>query len=176
MPSAVVASGAAVGPFVAIGPGVQIGEGARIASHVSIAEGARIGPHCLLHAGARIGRNVRIGARFIAHSGCVIGADGFSFVTPEKSKAEAVRETLGDASEAKSQPWLAEISWVGFRYVAHLMPVMPWCFEQTPDHPVRHSPCFGQDSAAVFEKELGISADEYAELVALGVTGTERRT
>ena len=102
-PGAEIGVGAAIGPFVAIGRGVSIGPNARIASHVSIAEGARIGASALIHAGARIGRNVTIGDNFIAQPGAVIGADGFSFVTPEKSRAEAARETMGDAGEAKAQ-------------------------------------------------------------------------
>nr|MDJ0827898.1 UDP-3-O-(3-hydroxymyristoyl)glucosamine N-acyltransferase [Rhodobacter sp.] len=52
-----------------------------------------------------LGRNVQIGDGFIAQPGAVIGADGFSFVTPEKSRAEAARETLGDASAAAAQSW-----------------------------------------------------------------------
>jgi UDP-3-O-[3-hydroxymyristoyl] glucosamine N-acyltransferase len=35
----------------------------------------------------------------------VIGADGFSFVTPEKSGVEQVRETLGARAEIKAQSW-----------------------------------------------------------------------
>ena len=104
-PSAKIGADAAIGPFVVIGEDVQIGSGARIASHVSVAEGATIGVDALLHSGARIGRNVAIGDRVILHPGCVIGADGFSFVTPEKSRAEAARETMGDASDAKAQSW-----------------------------------------------------------------------
>ncbi len=64
-----------------------------------------IGADALIHSGARIGRAVRIGARFIAQPGAVIGADGFSFVTPEKSRAEAARETMGDAGDAQAQSW-----------------------------------------------------------------------
>ncbi len=101
--SATIGPGAAIGPFVHIGAGVTIGANARIASHVSVAEGARLGDDLLLHQGARIMRNVTIGDRFIAHPGAVIGADGFSFVTPEKSRAEAARETMGDASAAETQ-------------------------------------------------------------------------
>lgn len=104
-PTAIIGEGAAIGPFVVIGRDVQIGPQARIDSHVSVAEGAKIGAQVLLHAGARIGRNVRIGDRFIAHPSAVIGADGFSFVTPEKSRAEAARENMGDAGDAKAQSW-----------------------------------------------------------------------
>ena len=107
IPSAKLGKDVALGPYVVIGAGAVIGARSRIDAHVSIAAGAEIGEDALILAGARIGRNVRIGARFMAHSGVVIGADGFSFVTPEKSSVEAVRETLGDAGEAgQGQAWL----------------------------------------------------------------------
>jgi UDP-3-O-[3-hydroxymyristoyl] glucosamine N-acyltransferase len=104
-PTAVLGAGAAVGPFVVIGAGVVIGPDARIASHVSIAEGARIGSGALILQGARIGARVTIGDRFICQPGAVIGADGFSFVTPEKSGVEEIRETLGSRAEIKGQSW-----------------------------------------------------------------------
>lgn len=104
-PSAVLGEGAAVGPFVTIGAGVRIGPGARIASHVSIAEGATIGGDALILQGARIGARVSIGDRFICQPGAVIGADGFSFVTPEKSGVEEIRETLGSRAEIRDQSW-----------------------------------------------------------------------
>ncbi len=104
-PSASLGAGAAVGPFVVIGRGVRIGPGARIASHVSIAEGARIGRDALILQGARIGARVTIGDRFICQPGAVIGADGFSFVTPEKSGVEEIRETLGSRAEIRDQSW-----------------------------------------------------------------------
>ncbi len=103
--SAEIAAGAAIGPLVVVGAGAKIGANTRIAAHASIAEGAVIGDNALIHSGARIGRNVRIGRDFIAHPGAVIGADGFSFVTPERSRAEAARETMGDASTAEAQSW-----------------------------------------------------------------------
>lgn len=103
-PSAEIGIGAAIGPFVVIGPRVRIGKGARIAPHVSVAEDAVIGEDALLNAGARIGARVRIGDRFIAQPGAVVGADGMSFVTPEKSTVEKVREGLGQV-EAAQQSW-----------------------------------------------------------------------
>jgi UDP-3-O-[3-hydroxymyristoyl] glucosamine N-acyltransferase len=95
-----------IGPFVHVGSGAVIGAGSRLMSHVTVAAGSVIGPGALLHAGVRIGRNVRIGARFVAHQNAVVGGDGFSFVTPEKSGIEAVRETLGDRADTKAQAWL----------------------------------------------------------------------
>lgn len=104
-PSARIGEGAAVGPFVTIGAGVIIGPGARIASHVSIAADARIGRDALILQGARIGARVTIGDRFICQPGAVIGADGFSFVTPEKSGVEEIRETLGTRDDFRAQSW-----------------------------------------------------------------------
>lgn len=104
-PSAQIGDGAAIGPFVTIGRGAVIGPRARIAAHASIAEGARIGADALILQGVRIGARVVIGNRFIAQPGAVIGADGFSFVTPEKSGVEEIRETLGERSEIRAQAW-----------------------------------------------------------------------
>lgn len=103
--SAEIGAGAAIGPFVTIGRGVTIGPNARIAAHVSIAEGARIGAEALILQGARIGARVTIGDRFICQPGAVIGSDGFSFVTPEKSGVEEIRETLGSRAEIRDQSW-----------------------------------------------------------------------
>lgn len=104
-PSAEIGADAAIGPFVTIGAGVTLGAGARVASHVSIAEGATIGRDALILQGARIGARVTIGDRFICQPGAVIGADGFSFVTPEKSGVEEIRETLGQRDAIRAQAW-----------------------------------------------------------------------
>lgn len=104
-PTARIAPGAAIGPFVVVGARAVIGENARIAAHASVAEEACIGAQALLLHGVRIGARVRIGDRFIAQPGAVVGADGFSFVTPEKSAVENVRESLGDQGDAGQQSW-----------------------------------------------------------------------
>lgn len=110
-PTVQIGAGAAIGPFVTIGAGAVIGPRVRIVSHVSIAEGARIGADALLMPGTRIGPKVKIGDRFIAQPGVVIGADGFSYVTDEKSGVERVREAVGTAQATegaeggKSQTW-----------------------------------------------------------------------
>lgn len=104
-PSAKIGAHSAIGPFVVIGRGARIGARARIASHVTIAEEAQIGDDALIHAGTRIGACVRIGHRFIAQPGGVVGADGFSFVTPEKSRVEEARASLGKGTEAVNASW-----------------------------------------------------------------------
>ncbi len=104
-PSAELPGDAAIGPFAVIGARVRIGPGARIAAHVSIGADTVIGEGALIHAGARIAHGVSIGARVIVHSGAVIGGDGFSFVTPEKSGVEEIRETLGERQQIREQHW-----------------------------------------------------------------------
>ena len=104
-PSAQIGEGAAIGPFVVIGRGVVIGPGARIAAHACISEDVKIGSQALVLQGVKIGARVVVGDRFIAQPGAVIGADGFSFVTPEKSGVEEIRETLGTRETIKEQSW-----------------------------------------------------------------------
>ncbi len=106
-PTAQIGAEAAIGPFVVIGAGARIGARARIASHCSIGAGALIGDDVLLHEGVRVCHHVRIGHRFIAQPGAVLGGDGFSFVTPQPSQAEAARASLGTAQDAATkQSWL----------------------------------------------------------------------
>lgn len=104
-PTAQIGEGAAIGPFVVIGRGAVLGARARIAAHVSVAEGARIGDDALILQGARIGARVVIGDRFICQPGAVVGSDGFSFVTAEKSGVEEIRSTLGQRAEIRAQTW-----------------------------------------------------------------------
>jgi UDP-3-O-[3-hydroxymyristoyl] glucosamine N-acyltransferase len=104
-PTASLGGDVAVGPFAVVGAGAVIATGSVIGAHVFVGQGARIGQGALLHPGVRIGHGVTIGDRFIAHFGATVGADGFSFVTPEPSAAEMARETLGDQGEARAQSY-----------------------------------------------------------------------
>jgi UDP-3-O-[3-hydroxymyristoyl] glucosamine N-acyltransferase len=104
-PTAQIGDGAAIGPFVVIGRDAKIGARARIASHASVGAEAKIGDDAVIHSGVRIGAGVRIGDRFIGLQNCVVGGDGFAFVTPEKSNVEQARETLGSALETVDQRW-----------------------------------------------------------------------
>ncbi|WP_343115532.1 UDP-3-O-(3-hydroxymyristoyl)glucosamine N-acyltransferase [Ostreiculturibacter nitratireducens] len=104
-PSAEIGEKASIGPLSVIGKGARIGRHARIAAQVFIGADAVIGDDALILAGARIMQRVTIGDRFVCQPGAVIGADGFSFVTPEKSGVEEARETLGRRGEIKQQNW-----------------------------------------------------------------------
>ncbi|WP_113912806.1 UDP-3-O-(3-hydroxymyristoyl)glucosamine N-acyltransferase [Roseovarius dicentrarchi] len=104
--SAVLGAGVHVGPLAVIGPRAQIGAGCRIGPQAFIGADAVIGENGLIREGVRIAARVRIGARVILNPGAVLGGDGFSFVTPEKSGVESVRETLGDQGGAAAQSYV----------------------------------------------------------------------
>lgn len=92
-----------VHPTAVIGEGAEIDPGAHVAAFVSVGAGARIGCGSVIMEGACIGANAEIGAdariyprvvvyhgcvlgdRVIAHSGAVIGADGFG-IAPEAGR------------------------------------------------------------------------------------------
>lgn len=99
--SAKLGEGTVVGPFAVIGREVTVGENSRIHGQVTVEEGAQIGSNALLLSGVRIGRRVKIGDDFSAHPNAVIGADGFSYVTPQAGAIEEVRAS-GALSEGHS--------------------------------------------------------------------------
>ncbi|SLN39531.1 UDP-3-O-acylglucosamine N-acyltransferase [Aquimixticola soesokkakensis] len=106
-PTAELGADVALGPFVCVGAGAKIGARSRIGANVSIGAGVVIGEGAVIHAGVVLNAHVTIGARFIAQPNAVVGGDGFSFVTAEKSNMEEARETLGTASvDHGAQDWL----------------------------------------------------------------------
>ncbi|MBK0328428.1 UDP-3-O-(3-hydroxymyristoyl)glucosamine N-acyltransferase [Rhodobacteraceae bacterium F11138] len=105
-PSARLGDNVAVGPLAVIGAGARIGAGTTIGPQCHVGADVHIGCDGLLREMVSIGARAVIGDRFIAQPGARIGADGFSFVTPEVSGAENVRKTLGDQGDAKAQSWV----------------------------------------------------------------------
>lgn len=111
-PSAIIDTTARLGADVSIGPLSIVG------ANACIGAGSVIGPHCVIGADVSIGKNaflremvsigarVEIGDNFISQPGARIGADGFSFVTPEVSGVENARKTMGDQGEVSSQSWI----------------------------------------------------------------------
>lgn len=94
-PSAQVDSSAQVGAYVTVGPQSSIGAGVRLLPQVTIGAGVKIEENCLLHAGVRVGDRVQIGKRVVIQPNAVIGADGFSFVTPEQGSIESAKASGG---------------------------------------------------------------------------------
>ncbi|HEU0118058.1 MAG TPA: UDP-3-O-(3-hydroxymyristoyl)glucosamine N-acyltransferase [Alphaproteobacteria bacterium] len=98
-PTAVVEKGAVIGENVALGAyayvcaGAKIGDNSILHPQTYIGPDAVIGKEALIYPGVRIGSRVQIGARCIIHFNTSIGADGFSFVTPQRGSVEAVKES-----------------------------------------------------------------------------------
>lgn len=104
-PTAEIGEGVSVGALAVIGPRARIGAGAVVGPQCYIGADVTLGEGAFLREGVRLGARVTIGARFFAHPGAVVGADGFSFVTPEPSGVEKARATLGDQGTVAAQSW-----------------------------------------------------------------------
>jgi UDP-3-O-[3-hydroxymyristoyl] glucosamine N-acyltransferase len=82
-PTAVIGKGANISPQAHIGPQVTVGEGAVIGAGTVVMAGCVIGDNTVLGEGTRLYPRVTvyhdciIGKHVIAHSGAVIGSDGF---------------------------------------------------------------------------------------------------
>lgn len=111
-PTAQIGTGASIGPFVVIGARVVVGDNARIASHCSIAEDTVIGDDLLLYSGVRIGARIQIGNGFICQPNTVIGADGFSYVTPKPGAIEEAKSS-GAISKMGQTQGFARINSLG---------------------------------------------------------------
>jgi UDP-3-O-[3-hydroxymyristoyl] glucosamine N-acyltransferase len=96
--SAMVAPDASIGAFVYVGANVHIGGGTIVMPHVTIGADARVGEKCVFHPGARVGERVIIGNNVILHHNASIGADGFSYVTPEAGSVESARSSGGQVT------------------------------------------------------------------------------
>lgn len=80
-PSAHLSAGAAVGPFAVIEDDVSVGPDAQIGAFCYIGRGAEIGAACRLYPRVTVCAAVKIGHRVVVHSGAVLGADGFGYVS-----------------------------------------------------------------------------------------------
>lgn len=107
-PSAVIEEGAKIGKNPAIGAQVYIGAHAVIGDNAVlhpqtyIGENALVGSDALIYAGAKIGAGTKIGDRVIIHFNSSIGADGFSFVTPQAGSVEVAKAGSGGAVTASN--------------------------------------------------------------------------
>jgi len=78
-PTATVAEGASVGPYVVIEDRVQIGSGTIIGPSVHVSHDVVIGEGCWIESQVTIHHHCQIGQRVRIHAGTVIGAEGFGF-------------------------------------------------------------------------------------------------
>lgn len=105
-PTAEIGADVTIGPLAVIGPRARIGARSVIGPHCFIGMDATLGEDAFLREMVSIGARVTIGARFIAQPGVRLGGDGFSFVTPEVSGVERVRESLGDQGDITAQSYV----------------------------------------------------------------------
>lgn len=82
--TASIATDASVGPFAVIEHGVSIGRGSEIGAFCFIGKNAEIGVDCRLYPRVTLYGGVILKDRVIVHSGAVLGADGFGYVTEER--------------------------------------------------------------------------------------------
>lgn len=85
--AAVIEDGVPLGRDVHVGAGAIVGRGAQLEDRVAICAGAsvgadvRIGRDSILHPRSVVYPGAVLGERVIVHSGAVLGADGFGYVT-----------------------------------------------------------------------------------------------
>jgi len=77
--TAEIGNGCSIGAYVTLGEHVSIGDGCVIGDGCTLGDNVSIGKDSKLYANVTLYDGVRIGARVILHSGCVLGADGFGF-------------------------------------------------------------------------------------------------
>ncbi len=88
--TAIIGKGVKLGKDVSIQAYVYVGDGAVIGDRVVLCPGvyvgeeSTIGDDSFLYPNVTVRERVTIGKRVILHSGCVIGSDGFGYVTVEK--------------------------------------------------------------------------------------------
>jgi UDP-3-O-[3-hydroxymyristoyl] glucosamine N-acyltransferase len=85
-PTAVVGRGVTwqepveIGAHAVLGNGVQLGRNVRIGAGCVLGDGVAVGDDTQLFAGVTIYSGTALGKRVIAHSGAVLGSDGFGYV------------------------------------------------------------------------------------------------
>ena len=90
--SALVGSGAHVGPYCYVDEDVEIGRRAVLHSFVTIYRGVRIGDDFFAHAHACVREQCRIGDRVLLQNGVVVGSDGFGFARQEDGRWYKMRQ------------------------------------------------------------------------------------
>lgn len=80
-PSAHVGKNVAILPFAYIAEDATVGDNTVIYPHVYVGRHAKIGADCTLYSNVTVRENCVLGNRVILQAGCVIGGDGFGYIT-----------------------------------------------------------------------------------------------
>lgn len=106
--TAVIEAGAQLGANVTVGAQAFIGAGAIIGDNSTlhpqsyVGPGAVLGVDALIYPGVKIGAGVILGDRCIVHFNAALGADGFSFVTPQPGSVEQAKAGTGSTVTARN--------------------------------------------------------------------------
>ena len=87
-PTACLGQDVRIGAFASIGEHSVIEEGVQIYANVTVGANVQIGAGSILYSGVRLGDRCEVGKRCILQPNAVIGADGFSYVTPKEARHE----------------------------------------------------------------------------------------
>lgn len=101
-PSAKVGTNVAILPFAYVEKGAAIGDNTVLYPHSYVGSRAKIGADCTLYTSATVRENCVVGDRVILQAGCVIGGDGFGFVTTEGKHTKVLQTgnvVIGDDVE-----------------------------------------------------------------------------
>lgn len=99
-PTTTLGSNVTIGAYSIVGPNSTLGDDVMIMPHVTIGANVSIGDDSTFFSGVRVADDSVIGKRVMLHHNVSIGADGFSYVTPEKGSIEAAKS--GDKVAAKN--------------------------------------------------------------------------
>jgi len=101
-PTAKIGKEVAILPFAYIAADATIGDGTVIYPHVYVGRHVQLGTNCVVYANASIREKCVIGNNVILQSGCVIGGDGFGFVTTDGKHTKVLQTgnvVIGDDVE-----------------------------------------------------------------------------
>lgn len=101
-PTAKLGQNVAVLPFAYIAEDAQLGDNTVVYPHAYVGRHVKIGADCTLYSNVSVRENCVVGHRVILQAGCVIGGDGFGFVTTEGKHSKVLQTgnvILGDDVE-----------------------------------------------------------------------------
>jgi UDP-3-O-[3-hydroxymyristoyl] glucosamine N-acyltransferase len=110
--SAIIGENVTIGAFCVVGEHTVIGAGSVLHPHVLVGANVVMGENCLLHKGVFIGDYSQLGNRIIIQPNAVIGADGFSYVTPEAAKHEKSTSETQQPSAVNDIIRINSVGWV----------------------------------------------------------------
>ena len=92
-PSARLAAGVSVGPFVVVGEGSEIGNNSILHTGAIVGRHCKLGNNVVLYPHANVSDECILGNRVIIHANSVIGADGFGFAKDDRGEWHKISQS-----------------------------------------------------------------------------------